>query len=29
MVLSGMRAIWNYTPVKLEVPDIVIVEDVN
>jgi hypothetical protein len=29
MVLSGMRAIWNYTPVKLEVPDIVIVEDVK
>lgn len=29
MVLSGMRAIWNYTPVELEVPDIVIVEDVK
>ena len=29
MVLSGLRAIWNYTPVKLEVPDIVIVEDVK
>lgn len=29
MVLSGMRAIWNYTPVRLEVPDIVIVEDVK
>ncbi|MGO9109323.1 MAG: redox-sensing transcriptional repressor Rex [Thermoguttaceae bacterium] len=29
MVLSGMRAIWNYTPVKLEVPDVVIVEDVK
>ena len=22
MVLSGIRAIWNYTPVQLEVPDI-------
>ena len=29
LVLSGMRAIWNYTPVKLEVPDVVIVEDVK
>jgi redox-sensing transcriptional repressor len=29
MVLSGMRAIWNYTPVKLEVPENVIVEDVK
>jgi redox-sensing transcriptional repressor len=29
MVLSGIRAIWNYTPVQLEVPDSVIVEDVK
>ena len=29
LVLSGMRAIWNYTPVKLDVPPSVIVEDVN
>jgi redox-sensing transcriptional repressor len=29
MVLSGMRAIWNYTPVKLEVPSNVTVEDVR
>jgi hypothetical protein len=29
MVLSGIRAIWNYTPVELEVPEIVIVEDVK
>ena len=29
MVLSGMRAIWNYTPVKLETPESVIVEDVR
>jgi len=29
MVMAGMRAIWNYTPVKLEVPDGVIVEDVK
>lgn len=29
MVLSGMRAIWNYTPVQLEVPDSVVVEDVK
>jgi redox-sensing transcriptional repressor len=29
MVLSGIRAIWNYTPKKLEVPDIVVVEDVK
>jgi redox-sensing transcriptional repressor len=29
MVLAGMRAIWNYTPVKLEVPPNVIVEDVR
>jgi redox-sensing transcriptional repressor len=29
MVLSGMRAIWNYTPTKLEVPEIVVVEDVK
>lgn len=29
LVLSGMRAIWNYTPVKLNVPGTVIVEDVK
>ncbi len=29
MVLAGMRAIWNYTPVKLRVPDNVVVEDVK
>jgi redox-sensing transcriptional repressor len=29
MVLSGIRAIWNYTPVQLEVPDTVVVEDVK
>lgn len=29
MVLSGIRAIWNYTPVKLEVPELVVVEDVK
>ena len=29
MVLSGIRAIWNYTPVKLEVPETVIVEDIK
>jgi redox-sensing transcriptional repressor len=29
MVRSGIRAIWNYTPVQLQVPDSVIVEDVK
>ena len=29
MILSGLRAIWNYTPVKLDVPESVIVEDVK
>jgi redox-sensing transcriptional repressor len=29
MVSSGIRAIWNYTPVTLEVPPSVIVEDVK
>jgi len=29
LVLSGIRAIWNYTPVQLEVPPSVIVEDVK
>lgn len=29
MVMAGMRAIWNYTPVQLEVPESVIVEDVK
>lgn len=29
MVLAGMRAIWNYTPVQLHVPESVIVEDVK
>jgi redox-sensing transcriptional repressor len=29
LVRAGMRAIWNYTPVTLQVPDTVIVEDVK
>jgi redox-sensing transcriptional repressor len=29
MVDAGMRAIWNYTPVRLHVPEMVIVEDVK
>ena len=29
MVQAGIRAIWNYTPVTLEVPPTVIVEDVK
>jgi redox-sensing transcriptional repressor len=29
MLRSGIRAIWNYTPVTLEVPPNVIVEDVK
>lgn len=29
LILSGIRAIWNYTPVQLEVPPSVIVEDVK
>lgn len=29
LVLSGMRAVWNYTPVQLEVPPTVVVEDVK
>jgi redox-sensing transcriptional repressor len=29
MFLAGMRAIWNYTPVKLRVPEHVVVEDVK
>ncbi|MFZ5833364.1 MAG: redox-sensing transcriptional repressor Rex, partial [Planctomycetota bacterium] len=29
LVLSGVRAIWNYAPVTLEVPESVIVENVN
>jgi redox-sensing transcriptional repressor len=29
MVRAGVRAIWNYTPVQLQVPDSVIVEDVK
>jgi redox-sensing transcriptional repressor len=29
MVVAGMRGIWNYTPVKLRVPDNVVVEDVK
>jgi redox-sensing transcriptional repressor len=29
MVRHGIRAIWNYTPVQLQVPDAVIVEDVK
>jgi redox-sensing transcriptional repressor len=29
MILSGMRAIWNYTSARLRVPDSVVVEDVK
>lgn len=29
MILAGIRGIWNYTPVKLRVPDNVVVEDVK
>ncbi|MGL6195962.1 MAG: redox-sensing transcriptional repressor Rex [Thermoguttaceae bacterium] len=29
LVASGVRAIWNYTPVRLELPDNVICEDVK
>lgn len=29
LVLSGIRAIWNYAPVTLEVPESVIVENMN
>jgi redox-sensing transcriptional repressor len=29
LILSGLRALWNYTPVKLDVPESVIVEDVK
>lgn len=29
MVLSGIRGIWNFTPVKLEVPESVAVESIN
>jgi redox-sensing transcriptional repressor len=29
MIRAGIRAIWNYTPVTLEVPASVIVEDVK
>jgi redox-sensing transcriptional repressor len=29
MILAGIRGIWNYTPVKLRVPDCVVVEDVK
>ena len=29
MVLSGIRAIWNFAPANLEVPDGVIIEDVD
>jgi redox-sensing transcriptional repressor len=29
MVRAGIRAIWNYTPVALRVPDAVVVEDVR
>jgi len=29
MVLSGIQAIWNFTPVKLDVPQGVVVESVN
>ena len=29
LVIHGIKAIWNFTPEKLNVPDFVIVEDVN
>lgn len=29
LILSGIRAIWNYAPVSLEVPESVIVENMN
>ena len=29
MALAGVRAIWNYTPVQLRMPDNVVVEDVK
>jgi len=29
MILAGIRAIWNYTPAKLEVPPTIVVEDVR
>lgn len=29
LVMAGMRAIWNFTPAKLEVPTPVVVEDVR
>ena len=29
MILAGVRAIWNYTPAKLEVPPTIVVEDVR
>lgn len=29
MVLSGIRGIWNFTPVKLDVPESIVVENVN
>ncbi len=29
MVRAGIRALWNYAPVKLDVPDTVVVEDVR
>lgn len=29
LVLSGVRAIWNYAPVTLEVPESVVVENMN
>lgn len=29
MVLSGVRAIWNYAPVTLEAPDSIVVENMN
>ena len=29
MARSGIRAIWNYAPVKLDVPDAIVVEDVR
>ena len=29
VILAGIRAIWNYTPAKLEVPPTIVVEDVR
>ena len=29
MIISGMRAIWNFTPARLHVPESIVVEDVR